>query len=306
MEEMAYYTYCALLATRGRYVLMPFWKKPKEQVKTQTTSDESTKLVRSLEENLETIMNVFKNDLDFSYRKFQLNQGQLVSAIYIDSLVDTEIINRDIIRPLQNTDLMASVGNEVQWLLDHVLYSSEGEIAEDMETIVDALLHGKTVLLVDGEVHSLVINTFKAEKRSIQQPETERVVRGARDGLIEQLSTNVSLLRYRLPVPEFRVEPMKIGKNTKTQVAICYIENIASDDLVKETKNRLKRINIDRILDAGYIEQFIQDNPRSPFPQVQNTERPDKAVGNLLEGRVVLIVDGSPFVLVVPATFNQF
>jgi spore germination protein KA len=288
---------------------MPFWKKTKNQIQTQLSQHHSAKLKDSLEGNLEDLQSIFKNDFDFSIRKFLVGHMRQAAAVYISSLVDKEVINRDVIRPLQEATLDTSGEKEnkfLEWLLNNLLYSCDGDMVEDRAAVLDALLRGKTVLFVEGEICSIAIDTYKSEKRAIQQPETERVVRGSRDGFIEQIASNISLLRYRIPVPEFRVEPMEIGKKTKTQLAICYVDNIASDDLVKELKQRLKRINIDRILDAGYIEQFIQDNPRSPFPQVQNTERPDKVVGNLLEGRVVILVNGSPFALIVPAVFNQF
>ncbi|CAM3403823.1 spore germination protein [Marinicrinis lubricantis] len=172
--------------------------------------------------------------------------------------------------------------------------------------MLDGLLRGKTVIVIEGEAQAILLDTYKPEIRGISQPETERVVRGPRDGFIEQIHTNISLLRHRLPVPEFRAEAMEVGTRTKSKVAICYVDGIVDKELLSEVKKRIERIQIDRVLDAGYIEQFIEDNPRSPFPQVQNTERPDKVVGNILEGRIAIVVDGTPFTLLVPAVFNQF
>lgn len=194
----------------------------------------------------------------------------------------------------------------MQILLEEVVYYSEGEQKSGLSNLLNALLRGKAVILVDGEQDFLAFDTYQPEKRAITQPETERVVRGPRDGFIEQLQANISLLRYRLPVPEFRVESHEVGERTKTKISICYLENVIDSSLKEEVTKRIKDIKIDRILDAGYVEQFIQDNPRSPFPQVQNTERPDKAVANILEGRIVILVDGSPFALLLPITFNQF
>ncbi len=183
------------------------------------------------------------------------------------------------------------------------IFHAEIAMKDQLTSIVNDLLRGNTILLIDGIQSAFIINTKNLDKRSITQPETEQVIRGPRDGFIESLETNVALLRERLPIPDFRVKSLEIGSLTKTNVCLFYIEGIANSNLIKDVEQRLEKINIDRILDAGYIEQFIQDNPRSPFPQVKNTERPDIAVGNLLEGRVVLMVDGSPFALIVPATF---
>lgn len=289
---------------------MPFWKKKKkEQQAKAPTKQVTAQLKVGVEENLADIQSIFQKDRDFSYRKFHLGGKIPAVSIFISSLADKEVINRDIIRSLQDPfdDENVDSGEPfIKWLLDDVLYHCSGEMTQELQGVLDAILQGKTVVLIEERKYALILDTFKPEKRGIQQPETERVVRGPRDGFIEQMQSNIALLRYRLPVPEFRVEPMEVGKKTKTKLSICYLDNIASTELVEEVKKRLSDIHIDRILDAGYVEQFIEDNPRSPFPQVQNTERPDKAVGNILEGRVAILVEGSPFALIVPSIFNQF
>ncbi|MCP8617690.1 spore germination protein [Salirhabdus salicampi] len=263
----------------------------------------------NIQQNRSLLKDIFQKDSDFSLREFQLFGDTSAVAFFISSLVDKEKINRDILQPLQRNKLNQKSPSEspsIPSILNEVLYYCDGEKGSDMKAVLDALLQGKTVIFIDGEKEALLLDTFKLAKRGISQPETERVVRGPRDGFIEQMQTNISLLRYRLPVPEFRIDPMEVGKKTKTKISVCYLDNIASQELIDEVKKRIQDIEIDRVLDAGYIEQFIQDNPRSPFPQVQNTERPDKAVGNILEGRVAILVDGSPFALIVPAVFNQF
>src|SRR5699024_9556480 len=122
----------------------------------------------------------------------------------------------------------------------------------------------------------------------------------------ERLDTNIGLLRYRLPTADFCVKTIKIGRITKSKVAICYLKGIANPALIKEMEKRLSKIDTDVIMDVGYLEQFIEDNKFSPFPQTALTERPDGVVGNLMEGRVAILVDGSPFALQVPVVFNQF
>jgi spore germination protein KA len=144
------------------------------------------------------------------------------------------------------------------------------------------------------------------DKRAIQEPETEQVIQGPREGFIEPLISNLGLLRYRLPTPDFRVSITRIGTKTRSLVAVCYLEEVANPELVKEVNKRLAAIDIDAILDVGYLEQFIEDNHFSPFPQILTTERPDKTVANILEGRVAILVDGSPFALIVPVVFSSF
>ncbi|MEH7380922.1 spore germination protein [Bacillus sp. JJ1533] len=293
-----------------------FFKKnerPQQEVSlpnNQVLESKQMNISSDIKQTVEEFKQIFDKDLDFSTRRFHLFGETLSVVLYMSSLVDQEKVDRDMIKPLQEHRLCnqseLSSKSLTSILLKDVLYHCSGTSESGMSALLSGLLRGKCVVLIDGSEHALLLDAFKPEKRGLAQPETERVVRGPRDGFIEQIMTNVSLLRYRLPVPEFRVEHMEVGRRTKTRVGICYMEGIVNQELLNEVKKRLDRIDIDRILDAGYIEQFIEDNPRSPFPQVQNTERPDKAVGNLLEGRIVLLVDGSPFVLVVPAIFNQF
>lgn len=197
-------------------------------------------------------------------------------------------------------------GDLKQELLDDYLFSSDGRTEETMEGVIEELLNGSTVVHVEGMTEAFVFCTRNVDKRSIDQPETEQVIRGPREGFIENLMTNLSLIRYRLQTPDLRIKINKIGKYTRSCVAVCYIQGVVNPALVEEVQHRLSKIEIDGLVDSGYVEQFIEDNQYSPFPQMQVTERPDKAVANLLEGRVIIIVDGSPIALIAPTVFSQF
>ncbi|MNI32460.1 Spore germination protein B1 [compost metagenome] len=161
-------------------------------------------------------------------------------------------------------------------------------------------------MLIEGSGDALLLDMRQVDLRGVDQPKTEQVIRGPREGYVEKLENNLALLRYRLQSTDLRIEISPLGKRTQSRVALCYLDSIADPQLVAETMRRISIIDADGIIDAGYIEQFIEDQPLSPFPQVQNTERPDKTVAALLEGRVAILVDGSPFALIVPALFNQF
>lgn len=257
------------------------------------------------------IKNVFVNDSDFCEREIEILGQTRAVVIYLASITDKDSISREVLMPLTGSssiEVELKKDNEAlkQHLLKKVLYHADVKTETKMTAIINALLRGRTLLIVDGLEDVFLINTFKSDKRSITQPETEQVIRGPRDGFIEDVQSNTALIRTRLPIPELRFKTMEIGTLTKTSVAICYIDGVVNEALVKDVEERLLKINIDRILDAGYLEQLIQDNPRSPFPQIRSTERPDVVVGNIVEGRVVILVDGSPFVLIVPATFAQF
>ncbi|GAA3401537.1 spore germination protein [Paenibacillus hodogayensis] len=191
-------------------------------------------------------------------------------------------------------------------LMNDVLFSSDGRTEISIPMVIEEVLNGSTVVHVEGLDEAFVFCTRNVEKRSIDQPETEQVIRGPREGFIENLMTNISLVRYRLQTPDLRIKINKLGKYTRTCIAVCYIHGIVNPALVEEVQRRLSLIEIDGIIDSGYLEQLIEDNHYSPFPQIQVTERPDKAVANLLEGRVIIIVDGSPMALIAPTVFTQF
>jgi len=141
------------------------------------------------------------------------------------------------------------------------------------------------------------------EGRAINEPTTEPVVRGPKDGFVESLSINASLIRRRIRSSRLKLELFKIGSLTQTSIGVFYIQGIVNDKLVEEVRKRIKRIEIDGILESGYIEELINDEPVSIFPLIQTTERPDRTAGSLLEGRVVILVDNTPMNLIVPCTF---
>lgn len=173
----------------------------------------------------------------------------------------------------------------------------------DQEKIEQELVRGNTLLLFYECGDIFVFPTTANKGRQVQKAVTSKVLRGSHDAFVEDLSTNLYLIRRRINEISLKVEKMELGEQTHTQTAIVYIDNIAKPKLVKEVKKRIQKINIDGILESSYIESFIRDNPYSPFPTINNSERPDEVCGKLLEGKVAIITDGTPYVLTVPAIF---
>lgn len=272
--------------------------------------NEKTQISGQLDVTLEFLKETLGENDDFVMRKFRIFDEYPAAVMYFADLIDKVNLNDYVLKPLMQStsyDLWAQSNRPLkEFLLNETIYTCQGRTEKVLPEIVQAIVQGDSVLVVDGVDDAFVFSTRHVDKRAIAQPETEQVIRGAREGFIEMLGTNLSLLRYRLPTPDFRVKTMRIGRITKSKVAMCYIEGVVNPALVEEVFRRLSLIDIDGILDAGYLEQFIEDNHISPFPQIQNTERPDKAVANLLEGRVILLVDGSPFALILPTVFSQF
>ncbi|QMV41391.1 spore germination protein [Cohnella cholangitidis] len=271
---------------------------------------QGAKISGDLEDTIAVINGVLGENDDYEVRRFHVFGQHPAALIYYTHMSDVTMLNSEILRPLMygppNLDEKINNGSPLMdILLKDTLYHVEVKSENLLAKSIVGIVRGQTLFVVEGLEEVLLISTRKIEKRSIDQPATEQVIRGPREGFIELLSVNIALLRYRLQSPDFRIKTIEVGRRTQTKVAICFIHGITNPDLVDEVNRRLSVIDIDAILDSGYLEQFIEDNQLSPFPQVQNTERPDKVVANLLEGRVAILADGSPLALVVPTVFSQ-
>ncbi|HHX50162.1 MAG TPA: spore germination protein [Clostridia bacterium] len=271
---------------------------------------------KDLEHNLAVIKGRLGGNQDVVIHPFVLGRAAIKAALfYVDGLVDKDVIGNDILKPLKIELPLLEVSQDQEQTLVPALMEmlsnrgiTTGEIKKEnqFEKLFLAALSGDVVLLVDGCAEALVIGVRGWESRGIGEPYTEALIRGPRDGFTETLRTNTVALRRRLRDPGFRLESMRLGKRTKTDMVLCYIEDIVNNTVLEEIRRRLDTVDIDAILESGYIEQLIEDSFLSPFPQVQYTERPDKAAAAILEGRVVILVDTTPFALIVPATFAQF
>lgn len=299
-------------------------KKP-AQAKGRSHMEGGGGLSPSLNENLTAFRKVFGTSFDVVYRVFTIDGLQLRAAlVYVDGLVENPAVNDFIIRPLmQRGDqllqalkrqpaphMAAEEGGAAHPLLRHLqqVLVINTTVAERtvFSHLVDDVLAGSTALLIDTVPAALVIPQRGYEERGVEEPPTESLVRGPRDGFVESIHINSALLRRKIRDPNLRIEMQRVGRRTNTDVALVYIQDIANPKLVDEIRRRVQGIDIDGVLETGYIEQIIEDNHFSPFPQVQNTERADRAVANLLEGRIVILVDGTPFCLILPSVFNQF
>ena len=292
--------------------------KRQEQLEQQFTE----KIERVPEEELSASLSANRNRLetllgsnsDLVYREFRFEREGMHKAmiVFIDGLISSKAIDQDILRSLmfmqskrQPFSDPESIDTAAQQLMNEGVPIGEVKETKRFRDIVKTVLSGDTALLIDGCPEALLLSTKGWEKRSVEGPFTESVVRGPREGFTETLRVNTALIRKHLKDPDLRVKNYKIGTRSNTDVAVLYIEGVAMESVIQEVDRRLKEIETDGILESGYIEQFIEDSHWSPFPLIQNTERSDKAVANLLEGRVLIIVDGSPFALIVPSMFTQ-
>ncbi|MDR3270441.1 MAG: spore germination protein [Peptococcaceae bacterium] len=231
-------------------------------------------------------------------------------VLYLNSMADTETINQHIIKPLLYErpavrEREADTAHRFAWIKTEMLSVGFMQEISTLDEVAEQFLQGNTILLIEGSVKALALKSDGWEKRAIQEPTSEIVIRGSREGFVESLAINISLLRRIIRHPSFRIETTRIGDYTKTLVGVAYIDGIVNPELIEEIRRRLGQIKIDGILESGYIEQLIEDDPLSPFPTLNNSERPDVVAAKLLEGRAAIIIDGTPFVLTAPQLFIE-
>ncbi|GGD76526.1 spore germination protein [Paenibacillus nasutitermitis] len=272
--------------------------------------DNASPLQENLHVNLKAVQNALGASPDLILKEIFLSDGVMTAIVYIDGLVDLKGLHNSIIQNLMSCKAHPQDVCNGRTLLDFIrndiLMAGDIGIINDQNTLLTCLLSGDAILLVNGCTECLRIGVSGWESRSVSEPITQTVVRGPMEAFNENLRTNTALLRRKIKDPHLWLEQRYIGKVTQTTVAIMYLKNVAADSIVKEVRSRLDQINIDGILESGYIEELIQDKTLSPFATIYNSERPDTIAAGILEGRVAILIDGTPFALLVPALFIQF
>ncbi|OAS88031.1 spore gernimation protein [Metabacillus litoralis] len=258
---------------------------------------------------MQNLENEFGNSADLSIRKLKFSTNSNVSIIHIEGIVDEQSINENVIKPLIHLLKEIESTNTTKDLVDQIIQIisvASINIILDWSELLDRILAGNTVILINGNTKAITVGTQKIQSRSITEPTTQTVIKGPKDSFTENISTNISLVRARIQNSKLRLERTKVGSVTKTDIGIMYIEGIADKNMVMEAMSRIKKIELNGILDSNYIEEVIRDNRNTIFPLLQNSERPDTVVANLLEGRIAILIQGTPFVLIIPVFFIQF
>lgn len=292
-------------------------RKPQtgNQVTTESNNQQipDTVLPKALSEKMQMLKPYIERNADIISRTFSLEGEPRIEAvaIYMNEVINLYVLDEHILRPLMlnctsENLIKQGANNLVDVIYRTAITASQIGKASTLSVLVQNIFDGITVLMFDGLEEVLVIDIHGGKFRNIDVPPAEQTMRGSREGFIERIDVNIALVRHRLRDPKLVVEKTLVGRRTRTQVAILYIEDIADESIITEVKNRINQMDIDGIVASGYIEQFIEDNPYSPFSQVFITERPDKMVTQLLEGRVAIIADNTPLALAVPALFVQF
>lgn len=265
-----------------------------------------------LDVNIKNVNILFENCMDVVKREVELGTDKKIRiyGVYTDGLINRDILEKSLLGvAFEYKNLEGEIDDSrtpTQIIMQHFSATFDVKEVDKMDDLVTAVLSGDSAIFVDKSTKGLVIATRGWPGRSIGEPSTESVVRGPRDGFTETIRFNTVLVRRRIRDTKLKFKMMSYGTRSRTDIAIVYMEDIAKPELVEEVTNRLDKYVIDGVFDSGYIEQLIEDSWKSPFPQTQATERPDKFASSLLEGKVGVLVDTSPFGLIVPATLNSF
>ncbi len=285
-----------------------------EKKQESVSQDSTNQFTGELALNLEVVRKELGHNWDVHFRDFIIGRtGIQACIIFVEGLSDKDLIDKHIM-----TSLMADFSTEYpqeqpyvkeslsnQFIKNQVLSISDVEEVQSIKELTSKVLTGSTALLIDGLSHAFILGTTKLKTRTIEEPVSEALVRGPRVGFTESLSDNTSLLRGNGDIENLSLVKFQVGKRSKKDLVVAYINEIVDPELVKEVEKRIKKIDLDNVPESGYVEQLIEDNYLSPFPQVQNTERPDRVIAALMEGRVAILLDGTPFALIAPVTFSM-
>ncbi|WMJ82391.1 spore germination protein [Clostridium sp. MB40-C1] len=264
----------------------------------------------NLEENINFIFSNAGYKMPLVIKKFYIGKINplLACIIYIDSLSDKGLIDKDILAPL-----MLKIDEEIspttlsgEYICRKYIPMCNTIIKTDLNSAVDSLKLGKVVIFIDTLEDFIIADTAGWAQRSISDPINESAIRGSREGFVENIQTNISILRRKITDKNLSIENYKIGRRSQTDLALIYIDDIVDKNILGELRRRIQIIDIDSIIDTGMLEQYIEDHPFSPFPQAFGSERPDRIKANIMEGKIAILLNGTPYVLTVPALFFDF
>jgi len=267
-------------------------------------SESSQPLYSDIEQTIAEAQRELGNSADLVVYQFQAFDNTKCALIYLKSFVDFDQLSRSVLSPLLAAKPLP-ITTKVQDLANFLPCPNIGEITQ-LEQVCQGVVNGEVVLLVSGLEAGLKIPLKRYKQRSITEPENEKVVRGPRDSFVESIWSNVGLIRQRIKNRNLRIELITLGTETSVELAIIYVGKLANPEIVEEVRSRLNRIDIDRLLSAGAVSEFISDSPWSPLPTVQFTERPDLFTSALLDGRIGILLDGTPAASLVPVVFWDF
>ncbi|MBN6188719.1 spore germination protein [Aneurinibacillus sp. BA2021] len=259
-----------------------------------------TPVYSSLQLNEKCLSSIFNEAPDFTIHHLMILQDTKAALIYLNSLIDKNIIHQNILRPL----IYDITSPDQIW--DATAILSHTTCTTSWEEIEVAILEGNSILFVDGAEKALIISTQGWPKRTVEEPKAETMLKGGHEGFLETDTQNIALIRRFIPSRELKIKQYRVGERGSIKVHVLYLRDVAHPEVLEELENRIQQIDVDTILTAGELEQYIEDNTFTPFPQFILTERPDVTALHILQGRIGVIVDRSPRALITPVNFISF
>ena len=263
------------------------------------------KISGNVEIDSELVEEIFSNDKTLIKRELKRAGSDKICCVlfHLDGMTNGLLVSESILKPLERFLSEPENRPTVDVLSETVISNGEVKKTCELNALLMSMMNGDCILLTEGG--ALIIGTKGWMKRTTQEPSNEKVIRGPRESFIESALTNVSLLRKKLQTTEMRVELAIFGELTNTRTYLCYLENRVNKQILAELKRRLAKIQLEGIIDSNYLLEQIRDAPYSPFKTVGVTERPDIVAAKMMEGRIALIVDGTPCVLTLPYLFIE-
>lgn len=272
------------------------------------TSDyKNISLSGDLQKDIALFKEIFKRDSVLRVKKIKVRNTYNIDCalIYMDGMISSEQLNESVIKPLLTVNVPDDSTSVAEYIEEQVLFARDAKRLSAIDKIIEGLLYGEAVLLIDTSAEAINIDAKGWRTRGISEPQDERVLQGPREGFDEAALLNLAMIRRKLQTPDLCTEMVRLGRRTSTIVYICYLGSLADKKTVDEVKRRINKIDIDGVLDSNYITEQIRDSKYSLFKTCGSTERPDVIAAKLLEGRIAIVVDGTPVAVTVPYLFSE-
>ncbi len=263
-------------------------------------------LSKDFEKNTQKIEDILKNNCILFKRTIKVGHtGMRCRLYYMDGMVNASLIDDSVIRPLVSSSLEDKNFCTADFLLSNILFTGDAKPITDLGEILRSILYGDTILILEENETAIVVDSKGWRTRGVSEPVDERVLQGPREGFDEAAMLNMALIRRKLVTPDLCTEMLRIGRRSSTLVFICYLGSLADKNTVNRIRKQIKEIDIDGVLDSNYIAEIIKKPKYSLFKTIGTTERPDIVAARLLEGRIAVIVDGTPVALTIPYLFCE-
>ncbi|QDY85430.1 spore germination protein [Paenibacillus polymyxa] len=272
----------------------------------------SPKVTGNYDSDLQAIREAIGQNSDVHFREFVMKKFHARSVlVFIEGMQDEKLMSKQVLEVLMFEDQQDQdqqkqpEGLSNSFIKERLMPITQISEVTSMEELHEFILLGHTALLIEGMKEAILVGSPNGAIRSVNEPTSESLLRGPRIGFTEVLSENTSMLRRQGLNKSLEMKKFQVGSRIKKDLVMAYIKDIVNPDLLEEVKRRISKIDMDFLPESGYVEQLIEDNYLSPFQQAHNTERPDRVINALLEGRIAILLDGTPFALIVPVTFSM-